>query len=70
MQSFNPVARGSVTTSSFSTQEITQEDFSYFQWFLGVLNRRWWLMLGIGLLVSSYQIKSDLTKPQVFQSPF
>lgn len=38
--------------------------------FLAILGRRWWVILGVGLTVTGYQVITDLKRPPIYQSEF
>jgi len=38
--------------------------------FLAILGRRWWVILGVGLTVASYQVITDLKRPPIYRSEF
>jgi succinoglycan biosynthesis transport protein ExoP len=54
----------------FSTFLESKRNEFNIQSFLAILGRRWWVILGVGLTVASYQVITDLKRPPIYQSEF
>ncbi|MFM7573348.1 MAG: GumC family protein [Snowella sp.] len=73
MQDFYPLERTQnlpARSPAFSTVAEGGGNAFNIQSFLAILTRRWWVILGVGLTVTSYQIITDLKRPPIYQSGF
>ena len=73
MQDFYPLERTQnlpARSPAFSTFAEGGGNSSNIQSFLAIFSRRWWVILGVGLTVTSYQVITDLKRPPIYQSEF
>ena len=73
MQNLNPsqnITNSSSHSPVFSTVSENKANEFNIQSFLAILSRRWWVILGVGLTVTGYQIMTDLRRPPIYQSEF
>lgn len=72
MQDLNPLdSKSSLSQSLISSNWVTEKSKEFkIQYFLAILNRRWWIILGVSLAVFSYQMKIDLKRPPIYQQEF
>ena len=73
MQDLNPsqdIRNLSSQLPAFSTISENRSNEFNISSFLAILGRRWWVILGVGLTVASYQIITDLKRPPIYRSEF
>jgi succinoglycan biosynthesis transport protein ExoP len=73
MQDLNPsenIRNLSSQLPVFSNFSESKENEFNIQSFLAILGRRWWVILGVGLTFTSYQVITDLKRPPIYQSDF
>ena len=73
MQDFYPLERTQnlpARSPAFSTFAEGGGNLFNIQSFLAIFSRRWWVILGVGLTVTSYQVITDLKRPPIYQSEF
>jgi len=73
MQDLNPlqnIRNLSSQLPAFSTISENKANEFNIQSFLAILSRRWWVILGVGLTVTTYQTITDLKRPPIYQSEF
>ena len=73
MQDLNPsqnIRNLSSQLPVFSGFSESKENEFNIQSFLAIVGRRWWVILGVGLTVASYQVMTDLKRPPIYQSDF
>ena len=73
MQDFYPLERTQnlpARSPAFSTFAEGGGNSFNIQSFLAIFSRRWWVILGVGLTVTSYQVITDLKRPPIYQSEF
>ena len=73
MQDLNPsqdIRNLSSQLPAFSTISENRSNEFNISSFLAILGRRWWVILGVGLTVASYQVITDLKRPPIYRSEF
>jgi capsular exopolysaccharide synthesis family protein len=73
MQDLNPsqdIRNLSSQLPTFSTISENRANEFNISSFLAILGRRWWVILGVGLTVASYQVITDLKRPPIYKSNF
>jgi capsular exopolysaccharide synthesis family protein len=69
MQDLNPSQNIRKLSSQLPVSESKRNEFDI-QSFLAILGRRWWVILGVGLTVTTYQTIMDFKRPPIYESEF